>query len=255
MDKIFLADLTTEEAGAAAASERVVVALLPVGAIEAHGPHAPLGTDTLISTGVAERAARALAGDPRVRALVLPPVAWGVTRFAAGFPGTLGISPETLTALVTDLGTALLADGVRHLAIVNSHFEPAHIDTLRRAVQALDGQGASAGLLEPTRRRNAARLTDEFRRGSCHAGQYETSLVLAARPELVDRDRARGLPALEVDMPARMQAGAHDFTAMGMTRSYCGAPAQASAEEGEATFEVLTELLLELVDELVGEPS
>src|SRR3954453_21598081 len=104
MDKIFLADLTTEEAGAAAASERAFVALLPVGAVEAHGPHAPLGTDTLISCGVAERAAHALVGDPRVRALVLPPVAWGVTRFAAGFAGSLGISPATLTALVTDIG-------------------------------------------------------------------------------------------------------------------------------------------------------
>jgi creatinine amidohydrolase len=255
MDSIFLADLTTEEAGAALASERTVVALLPVGAVEAHGPHAPLGTDTLISSQVAERAARALAGDPRVHALVLPPVAWGVTRFARGFAGTLSISAETLTALLLDLGTALVGEGIRHLAIVNSHFEPAHVATLRGAVAALGERGARAGLLELTRRRLAQRLTEEFKRGSCHAGQYETSLVLAARPELIDGARARALPALEVDMPGRMGAGADSFETLGMAAAYCGDPAAATAAEGETTYATLTTLLLELVAELVGEPG
>jgi creatinine amidohydrolase len=56
-----------------------------------------------------------------------------------------------------------------------------------------------------------------------------------------------GLPALEVDMPAAMAAGRTDFLAMGMDQAYCGAPAEATADEGEATFETLTEMLLELI--------
>src|SRR5207302_2311173 len=101
--------------------------------------------------------------------------------------------------------------------------------------------------LDLVRRRNAERLTDEFRRGSCHAGRYETSLVLADAPELVDVETMSELPAFEVSMPAEMAAGHTDFLAMGMDRAYCGAPAEASAAEGRATFETLTEMLVELV--------
>jgi len=99
------------------------------------------------------------------------------------------------------------------------------------------------------RRANAERLTDEFRRGSGHAGRYETSLVLADAPQLVDREEMERLPALEVDMPAAIAAGRTDFLAMGMEQAYCGAPAEASAEEGRDTFEILTDMLVELVRE------
>ena len=91
------------------------------------------------------------------------------------------------------------------------------------------------------------RLTDEFRRGSCHAGRYETSLVLADAPGLVDA-AVSDLPANEVDMPAAMAAGRTDFVAMGMDRAYCGAPAEATADEGRATFDTLADLLVELIE-------
>jgi creatinine amidohydrolase len=128
--------------------------------------------------------------------------------------------------------------------IVNNHFEPEQVATLRAAAAE-----AGALYLDLVRRRNAERLTDEFRRGSCHAGRYETSLVLAAAPQLVDREAMTALPAVEVDMPAAIAAGRTDFVAMGMERAYCGAPAEASADEGEATFATLTELLVQLVRE------
>jgi creatinine amidohydrolase len=254
MEPLQFAELTTVAADAAAHSERVPVLLLPVGAVEAHGPHAPLETDRIISSGICERTAARFDGDPAARVLVLPPIAYGVTRFAAGFRGTVHIGEETLHALVVDVCTSLARDGFRRVAIVNSHFEPAHIATLRRAVATLRERGESlAALLEPTRRRNAQRLTDEFRRGSCHAGRYETSLVLRDRPDLVDAPRAAQLAALEVDMPGAMAAGADGFTAMGMQDAYCGAPAEATAEEGEATYAVLADMLDELVRELLGE--
>jgi creatinine amidohydrolase len=215
------------------------VALWPVGAVEPHGPHAPLGTDTLISVGICERAAQRL-GD----AVVLPPLPFGVTRYGAAFPGAVGISEATLRAVVLDVAAAVAAQGFRRLAIVNSHFEPEQVATLRAAAQE-----AGALYLDLVRRANAERLTDEFRRGSGHAGRYETSLVLADAPQLVDREEMTALPAVEVDMPAAIAAGRTDFVAMGMARAYCGAPAEASAEEGRATFETLTEMLIELVRE------
>jgi creatinine amidohydrolase len=213
------------------------IALWPVGAVEPHGPHAPLGTDTLISVGICERAAARLDN-----AVVLPPLPFGVTRYGAAFAGAIGISEATLRAVVLDVATALDQQGFRRLVIVNNHFEPEQVATLRSAAAE-----AGALYLDLVRRRNAQRLTEEFRRGSCHAGRYETSLVLADAPELVDPEMA-SLPSNEVDMPAAMAAGRTDFVAMGMDRAYCGAPAEASAEEGRETFETLADMLVELVE-------
>jgi creatinine amidohydrolase len=214
------------------------VALLPVGAVEPHGPHAPLGTDTLISEGICRRAAAA------VGAVVLPTLPYGVTRYGAAFPGAVGVSESTLRALVAEVCQAALEQGFRAVVIVNSHFEPEQVATLRAAAGDL---GHRVALLDLTRRANAPRLTREFQDGSCHAGRYETSLILADAPALVDAEQMARLPELAVDMPAAIAAGRTDFVAMGMHDAYCGAPAAASAAEGEATFAALTELLLELV--------
>lgn len=212
------------------------VHLLPLGATEPHGPHAPLSTDTMISVGICERAAERLEGE--IPVLVLPAVAYGVTRYGSAFPGAVSISEETLRALVTEI-----AEGLRPLILVNSHFEPEQVETLR---------STGLPLLDLTRRANAERLTDEFRSGSCHAGRYETSLVLAERPELVDADRMTALEERHVDMPAAIRSGQTDFIAMGMEQAYCGSPAEASAEEGDRTFETLTAMLVELIREVAA---
>jgi len=210
------------------------VHVLPLGAVEPHGPHAPLVTDTLISLGICHRAAERLEGE--IPVLVLPPVHYGVTRYADAFPGTVSISEDTLRSLVTEI-----ADSVGTLVLVNSHFEPEQVETLR---------STGLPLLDLTRRAYAERLTEEFRSGSCHAGRYETSLVLADRPELVHADRLSTLEERHVDMPAAIDAGQTDFIAMGMEQAYCGAPAEATADEGRETFETLTDMLVELIREV-----
>jgi creatinine amidohydrolase len=241
------ADLTSPQVAALAGDARTPVLLLPVGAVEPHGPHAPLGTDGLISAGMCARAARALADDPDVRVVVLPALPYGVTRYGAAFAGAVGVSEATLKALLVEVCAGLAAQGLGRVVIVNNHFEPEHVATLRAAAEAVEG--ARVLLLDLTRRRHAQRLTQEFRDGSCHAGRYETSLVLADAPALVDAQRMRALPAVPVDMPAAMAAGRTDFVAMGMDEAYCGAPAEASAHEGEATFATLTDLLVEAIRE------
>jgi creatinine amidohydrolase len=210
--------------------------LLPLGATEPHGPHAPLSTDTLISVGICERAAERLDGE--IPVIVLPPMPYGVTRYGSGFPGAVSVSEGTLRSLVAEI-----AESVGPLVLVNSHFEPEQVETLR---------STGLPLLDLTRRRNAERLTEEFRSGSCHAGQYETSLVLADRPELVHADRMQALQERHVDMPGAIAAGQTDFLAMGMDQAYCGAPAEASADEGRETFETLAEMLVELIREVVA---
>jgi creatinine amidohydrolase len=212
------------------------VHLLPLGAVEPHGPHAPLVTDTLISLGICHRAANRLEGE--IPVLVLPPVHYGVTRYAAAFPGTVSIGEDTLRALVTEI-----ASSVGAIVLVNNHFEPEQVETLR---------STGLPLLDLTRRAQAERLTEEFRSGSCHAGRYETSLVLADRPELVHEDRMRALEGHHVDLPAAIRAGQTDFVALGMDQAYCGSPAEASAEEGRETFETLTDMLVELIREVAA---
>jgi creatinine amidohydrolase len=222
------------------------VLLLPVGAVEPHGPHAPLDTDSIISMEVAEAAARELAGEPALRVLVLPPIRYGVTRYAAAFPGAVSISEGTLEALVTEVCTAVRDQVHSHVVIVNGHFEPEHVAALRRAAER-----SSAALFDVTRRRMAERLTEEFRRGAAHAGRYETSLVLAARPDLVDGECMRTLPSHFVDMPAAMASGKTDFIAMDMPEAYCGAPAEATAAEGTRTLATLSAMLVELIRDQV----
>jgi creatinine amidohydrolase len=211
------------------------VHLLPLGATEPHGPHAPLATDTVISVGVCRRAAERLRGELDV--LVLPPVPYGVTRYGADFPGAVSISEETLRALVTEI-----AANFERVVLVNSHLEPEQVWTLR---------DLGLPLFDVTRRERAERLTDEFRAGAGHAGRYETSLVLADRPELVNRGRMATLEAKMIDMPAAIRGGQTSFVAMGMDQAYAGAPAEATAEEGDQTFEALADMLVELIREVV----
>jgi creatinine amidohydrolase len=210
------------------------VHLLPIGSTEPHGPHAPLSTDTIISVGICRRAAERLRGE--VDVLVLPAVPYGVTRYGADFPGAVSIAEDTLRSLVTDIA----ANFVR-VVLVNSHLEPEQVWMLR---------DLGLPLFDVTQRHVAERLTDEFRSGAGHAGRYETSLVLADHPGLVHTDRARALAPKPIDMPAAIRAGQTSFVAMGMDQAYAGAPAEATPEEGEQTFEVLADMLVELIREV-----
>jgi creatinine amidohydrolase len=239
------ADLTSPQVAELLAGPRKPVLLLPVGAVEPHGPHAPLSTDELISTGMCSRAADRLTDDPDVRVVVLPTLNYGVTRFSAAFPGAVSVSESTLHSLVIDVCGSLAAQGFTRIVVVNNHFEPAHVATLRKATA-----DAGVAYLDLVRRRTAERLTDEFRSGACHAGRYETSLVLADRPELVDTGTMTTLPPIDVNMAAAMADGRTDFLAMGMDQAYCGSPADATAAEGRSTFDTLTDLLVELIREV-----
>jgi creatinine amidohydrolase len=244
-------ELTSGEADALLRGDRVPVLLLPVGTVEPHGPHAPLGTDNLLAGAICTRTARALERDPTVRVLVLPPVTYGVTRYARAFRGAISVDAPALIAYVAGVCRSLIDAGFTQIVIVNCHFEPEHVAALREACRVADVETEGVvWLFDLTRRVNASRLTEEFRRGSCHAGRYETSLVLSERPELVDTAVAATLPPLEVNMPEAIADGRTDFLAMGMEQAYCGAPALASAAEGEDTYGVLVAMLSELVHDL-----
>jgi creatinine amidohydrolase len=224
------------------------VAILPLGALEAHGPHLPVGTDVRIAEAMARSGAVRLAAAG-VPVFVLPPLAFAPAPFAAEFPGTLSIRPETLTALVVDVAEALARRGVAVLALANAHFDPAQVGALREAVARIAERGRPrVAFPDLTRRALAARLTEEFRSGACHAGRYETSILLAERPDLVDEAARAALPELPVGLAGAGREGAASFRSLGLDAAYCGAPAAATSAEGRDTVARLGELLAEAVE-------
>ena len=246
-----LSDLTWEEVGALDLDR--TVAILPVGATEAHGPHLPLDTDVTIAEAMAEAGARRLSARG-LEIVLLDGLRYTPAAFAASFPGTIDIGTGTLTALVADIAASLDRAGIATLAIANAHFDPAHLEALRAAAKAA-GEGDAIRVVFPdvTRRPWGSRLTEEFRSGACHAGRYEGSIVLARSPGRVRMEIMRELDDNPVSLSAAIGAGLGDFAEAGGTRAYFGYPSQATAEEGRATIETLGDILAEAVKEAIGE--
>lgn len=225
------------------------VALLPVGATEAHGPHLPLDTDVTIAVAQARRAAELLA-EEGVRPMVMPPIAYTVAQFAFGFPGTITIRPSTLWNLVEDIVESLEQHGVRRVVLCNSHLELQHVQLLRGVVKDhATKTERHAQLLFPdiTRRRWASTLGEEFLSGECHAGRYETSIVLEADPDHVRNDERAALAPKAVGLVEKMLGGAKDFLEVGADEAWCGDPASATAEEGQRLVQQLAHIAVESI--------
>jgi len=237
-----LAELTWEDARALA--DAGAAAILPVGALEAHGPHLPLNTDVVIAEAMARAAAErfvAVSGRP---AVVLPSVVYTPAGFAAGFPGTMTVPAEALSALLEGVAASLAHHRFAMLAIANAHLDPAHLAAVDTAVERIRA-ARTIPVVFPNlvRRRLADRLTDEFRSGACHAGRFEGSIVLAERPDLVRESVRRSLAPNAVSLSEAIRAGASSFEEAGGPAAYFGAPAEATAEEGRRSIATLGELL------------
>ena len=240
-----LAQLTWEEVRDLDRGRTVVV--LPVGAIEAHGPHLPLDTDVVIATAMARAGAGRLAAHGHV-VLLLPAFAYTAASFGAAFEGTLSISGITVTAVIVDVARSLSDQGFQLLAIANAHLDPEHMTALHEAVKL----GRADRLLpivfpDLTRKPWGSRLGAEFKSGACHAGQFESSIVLCERPEFVRDDVRRSLAPISSSLSDAIKRGKQTFTDAGGPRAYFGDPAAASAEEGRRTIEVLGGILEEAV--------
>jgi len=240
------AKLRRDEIGAAARDGSVP--LLPVGAIEQHGPHLPLDTDINASFEVCRRAAAAL----RDRAVVLPPVWWGLSPYWMGFPGTLTLRAETLLALIADIVSSVSRHGFRQLLIVNGH---GGNDGLLQAAAAqsstADFRVASVSYwnLAP----DVLRATRDG--GIGHAGEAETSINLHLQPEAVDHEaRASGV---ELPLPRRAIGARHGvyeppWPARDSEQGVFGRPQAASKETGERIIDAAAAKLVELIQEFAA---
>lgn len=227
------------------------VAIVGIGSTEPHGPHLPLETDALLARQSAIRAAKELRARG-VSAVAAPVIAYGVTRYASAFAGAVTVSDEALIGYVSSVCEGLRNAGFALVCVTNHHLEPEHVRAVEAAISKANASVGAVCFANQCTRRWGRTLSSEFKRGACHAGSYETSLVLAAQPALV-RESIRGsLPDVDVSLSDAIRDGKTDFVAMGLTHAYAGAPREASASEGEELYAKLTEMIVTEVCEALG---
>jgi creatinine amidohydrolase len=175
--------LRRDEIATAARAE--AVPLLPIGAIEQHGPHLPLDTDTNAVTAIATGAARILDRSRDPPALVLPAIPWGISPYWLGFSGTLSLRPETLLAVFRDLGASITQHGFRRIVIVNGHGGNAGI--VQVAATAMTAAGLRAASLSYWNLIAGEMAKWSLHDGGAigHAGEAETSIARHLQPDLI----------------------------------------------------------------------
>lgn len=215
-------DLNSVQIGRRLSADPETVALIPVGATEQHGPHLPVGTDTIMATAVAEAAA----AD---HALVLPALAFGASHFhGTALPGTVAFDGAEIAAAAVRVAEACVDSGVRRILFVNGHvgnsaplwlacdrFRRLHPDRCIGVMQWWD--------LTPEIARRATEDAVDW-----HANAAETSLMLAVRPELVDIDAMR-----DADDPDRTEGSVFRYPVQQVsTNGVTGYPSRASKSLG-----------------------
>ncbi|WP_029353443.1 creatininase family protein [Bosea sp. 117] len=231
------------------------IAVLPVAAVEQHGPHLPVGVDAMIAQGYLAEVLRLVPDD--LPAVFLPLQAIGRSDEHVAFPGTLTLTPETAIRVLTEIGESVARAGVRKLVIVNSHGGNSPIlDIVARKLRADAGMlvvsvawqrfGYPEGLFSAVERQHGI-----------HAGAIETSLMLAFRPDTVRADRIADFPPaslsmeqefryLRADRPAGFGWMAQDLSASGAM----GDAREASADKGAACATYGARAFVELLAEV-----
>ena len=186
------------------AVDRDPVVVVPLAAIEQHGPHLPLSTDLEIGMGLLASAFRQLPDD--FPAWVLPPLAIGASEEHMRLPGTLSLVPETLGEIIYQYGVALSACGVRRLVLSNSHGGNRQVLNgvglrLRREHRLLV---VKVGYFEFPPPETAGLPLSEWRHG-LHGGAVETAMMLHLRPDLVRLEEIRDAPPLGEELERTMR--------------------------------------------------
>ncbi len=260
----YWADWTTADFGLAASMGVLeqTIAVLPVAATEQHGPHLPLRVDSALVDGIVHASIAHL--SPAVHALFLPTQSIGLSPEHGSFAGTLTLKAETVIRLWTDIAESVAASGVKKLVLFNSHGGQAGLlDVVARDLRSRLGMLVFSvnwyGLpLESELGDDVNTLfSDHEHRFGIHAGDIETSMMLAIAPEQVDmtqaanfastaQDRARNCPILGNGKSAKLAWQMQDYNAQGAV----GNAAAATAEKGAAVVGAAARALARMLAEI-----
>lgn len=236
-----------------------LIAVLPVGAIEQHGPHLPLSVDCAILDGLIGATIPRLPGDLPV--LFLPTQAVGKSDEHARYPGTLTLTAETLIRVWTEIGGCVAAAGVRKLILLNSHGgQIAPMDIVARELRIRHHMLVVAANWFALGLPDGVLSAHEIKHG-IHAGEMETSMMLAIAPERVEMGRARNFAPLTERLErefrhlglgpgARLAWQAQDLHPAGA----CGNAAAATADKGRAILDHAANQLVTLFHEVHRTP-
>ena len=246
--------MTTSDAQGLA--ERDPVIILPLGAIEQHGPHLPLSTDLDIGMGLLARAFRHLPDD--FPAWVLPPQAVGSSREHMRFRGTLSLDPELLSEVIHQYGVALAGCGVRRLVLSNSHGGNRHaLDAAGLRLRAEEGLLVVKAHYFRFPRPEGVDLPDAEWRHGLHGGAVETAMMLHLRPDLVRTQEVRESRSLGADLEGTLrrlgpeeEAASFSWLADDLNRlGVIGDPRQADAATGERLVAHYGEALADVIQD------
>ncbi|HEY5316269.1 MAG TPA: creatininase family protein [Pirellulales bacterium] len=228
------------------------VAVLPLGATEPHNLHLPYGTDTLEADAVGEQICAA-AHERGARVVLLPTMPYGTETNQMSFPLAMNVNPSTLARVITDLVDSLVHHGIRKIVLLNSHGG----NDLKPLLRELHGRGGSQLFLCNWYRVLADVEHEIFDDPGDHAGEMETSVILACHPHLVARRADGGLAADEGRMAlTRFEAVNRGWVTITRpwhlltTNSGAGNPHPATAEKGRQMLARLVERLSAFLVEL-----
>ena len=257
------AEMMWYECRDAAAEGRVAV--LPVATHEDHGPHLPIDTDVVLTTEICERAVASIPSE----AVLAPPVTHGYSPHHMDFHGTLTIEWDTFTKYVKDVCCSLAHHGFERILIVNGHGSNTSPVDLSARLTNLEYHGkilcAAVNHWDLRRVKDvASQIRESDHGGAAHAAEFETSLYLALRPELVDMSKAVDERSpLPPSFTLDLLGGAHPEGSAGRLVPYwssqtasgvMGDATRASQEKGAQFLAAAIEGLVELVRELKGTP-
>jgi creatinine amidohydrolase len=237
-----------------------IVAVLPVGAVEQHGPHLPVRVDAAINDGIMRHAVAKMADD--FPALILPTMSVGKSNEHSAFPGTLTLSAETLGRLWYEVCESVHRAGVRKVIFVNSHGgQPQVMEIVCRELRINLGMFAVSS--QWSRFTDLSDLFDaDERMHGIHAGEVETSVMRYLHPDLVDMSLAEDFVPLskvlerENDM-LMLEGGAVGFGWQAQDinpKGACGNASLADAARGKTAVERAAERLVKLITEVADYP-
>jgi creatinine amidohydrolase len=222
------------------------LAILPLGSLEFHGPHNPLGADSIIISGIAQRVAA------RTTALLLPTVMFTLCpSHTTHFRGTMSIRPEVMTMYLADILRNTLELGFQRIFVLNGH--DGNIGPGRGAISAVVHESPGASILFaswweflPSEMMQSLGMFTQSNGGHGHGGPLETSAVAAFRPDLIHLNTARDLP-----QPPDLSGGPPYFLQKSTAKDwpgYSGRVSEASAEKGRKLVEISENAIVKLVE-------